>query len=175
MTTGKEKRYRLSLSWEHEKEEDWLNERSAEGLHFEKINFIKYTFERDSSVRYTYRLDYQGGLNNKEKKQEYIDLYKDAGWEYVCSYGAMWHYFRKEWREGENPQLYTDRESLIALYKRIQSLIAVLFLCNLGIMSFNLSRPGPIRIVILAIYAFIFFVLGLSYVKFNKKIKGMEK
>ncbi|RUS43535.1 DUF2812 domain-containing protein [Cohnella sp. AR92] len=176
MAETMEKRYRLSLSWEHDKEENYLNRLSAEGLHFEKISgFVRYTLKRDPSVRYTYRLDYQGGFNKKtNNKQEYIGLFEDAGWEYVSSYGNMWHYFRREWREGEEPQLYTDRESMVGFYKRIQSVILILFLSNLIIMSVNILRPGPIRIVLLFLYAFLFAVLGVGYAKLNKKIKQAE-
>jgi hypothetical protein len=60
------------------------------------------------------------GLEPGGKLQEYIDLYADAGWEYVSAFGGTWHYYRREWHEGEEPRLYTDRESLITHYKRIQ-------------------------------------------------------
>ncbi|THF83688.1 DUF2812 domain-containing protein [Cohnella fermenti] len=176
MTTAKEKRYRLSLSWEHEKEEEWLNARSAEGLHFKKLSLVKYTFDRDPSVRYTYRLDYQGGFGKTMSKEEYIELYRDAGWEYVSSYGAMWHYFRRPYEEGEEAQLlYTDSESLAGLYKRVQAMIAVMFFMNLFFMVFNTIRGGVLGYSLLVLYVFLFAVLGTGYFRLGKKIKRISK
>ncbi|MDG0794827.1 DUF2812 domain-containing protein [Cohnella ginsengisoli] len=34
---------------------------------------------------------------------EYIELYRDMGWEYVNSYSGIWHYFRRPWEPGETP------------------------------------------------------------------------
>jgi hypothetical protein len=120
MANREETRYRVSTSWNYDKEELWINELSAQGLHFKKASLIRSAFIRDESVRYTYRLDFQQGLAPGGKLQEYIDLYADAGWEYVSAFGGTWHYYRREWHEGEEPRLYTDRESLITHYKRIQ-------------------------------------------------------
>lgn len=62
MEAQMEKRTRITLSWNYEKEEQWLNEMSEQGLHLTKAGAIRSTFTRDPSVRYTYGLDYQHGL-----------------------------------------------------------------------------------------------------------------
>ncbi|KHF32686.1 hypothetical protein CM49_05065 [Paenibacillus sp. P1XP2] len=54
-----EKRFRFTTSWNYEKEEEWLNELSAQGLHLKKAGTFHSLFTRNPSVRYTYRLDYQ--------------------------------------------------------------------------------------------------------------------
>lgn len=178
-----EKRTRLTFSWNYEKEEQWLNEMSEKGLHLTKAGAIRSTFNRDQSVRYTYGLDYQLGLKNEESFQEYIQLYKDAGWEYVTSYGAMWHYFRRIWKPGETPRLYTDVSSLCGQYKKIQRILALMMLVNLIILTANMTnlfshsvhRFWGIIFPALIIYLLLFAVMGYGYLKLGKKIKKMKK
>ncbi|MDG0809302.1 DUF2812 domain-containing protein [Cohnella rhizosphaerae] len=51
-----EKRWHAWMSWNYEKEERWLNEQSARGLHMTKGGAFRSEFERDGTVRYTYGL-----------------------------------------------------------------------------------------------------------------------
>ncbi|MBM7567596.1 DUF2812 domain-containing protein [Paenibacillus sacheonensis] len=173
-----ETKYRLWFSWQYEQEEKWINELSRQGLQWKRGGIIRNEFERDASVRYTYRLDYQLGLN-KEKREEYLELYRDAGWEFRGNCTPAWFYFRRAWRPEEDPQLYTDRESLVTHYKRLRSMMAVMLLINLFIMCLNginlLPRANGhlwgIVIPVLAIYALLFLLLGTGVVKMNRKIK----
>lgn len=178
-----EKRYRLFMSWDYEREEAWLNEMSEKGLHFQKASLLSSSFERNDSKRYTYRLDYQTGIQKGAKFQEYIDLYQDAGWEYVSSYGSMWFYFRREWQPGEPPQLYTDRDSLVVLYKKIQRMMGIMLLVNLVVLLGNMMNLIPrlhdhrwwIVLPVLGIYMFIFGLLGYGYTRMGSKINRLLK
>jgi Protein of unknown function (DUF2812). len=178
-----EKRHRLTMSWSYEKEEQWINELSRQGLHFKKARMISSFFTRDESVRYTYRLDYQTGQTNGGAKfQEYLDLYQDAGWEYVSSYGSTWHYFRKEWQPGEEPRLYTDRESLMMLYKRLQRVMGVMLFLNLFIMILNMvnlnafftERLWTIGIPLMILYLALFGVLGYGCWRMQQKVNQLK-
>ena len=154
---------------------------SSQGLHFKNAGAFRSIFTRDESARYSYCLDYQPERLKKGKLQEYINLYHDAGWEYVSSYGEMWHYFRKEWQEGESPRLYTDRESLVAHYKKIQRVIGLMFCLNLSILLINMTNifsrfSGSlwgIAIPIMMFYLLLFVLLGYGYFKLGKKIKNL--
>ncbi|RKP47980.1 DUF2812 domain-containing protein [Cohnella endophytica] len=180
MEPRREKRVHLFFSWNYEQEEERLNELSLQGWHFEKAGAIKGTFVQDKTIRYTYRLDYQTGLK-AEKKEEYVELYRDAGWEYVNSYGAMWHYYRRPWEPGDQPRLYSDRESLAALYMRIQKVMAVMLLVNFVILSANLmnwlrwlgEKHVGFIIPVIAIYLLVFGLLGYGVVKMGKKAKAV--
>ncbi|SFT28150.1 DUF2812 domain-containing protein [Paenibacillus sp. BC26] len=183
MKPNTEKKYRLNLSWDYENEEKWMNEQSARGLHLRKPGFLSSTFVRDEAVRYTYCLDYQAGLTKKNGKlQEYIELYRDAGWEYVTSYGGIWHYFRKEWEPGEVPRLYSDRDSLAAHYKKIQSMMGVMLLLNIGLCAINMANLLPrghqfwgVVFPLAAIYIFLFALLLVGYLKMGSKINKLTK
>lgn len=152
-------------------------------MHFKKAGTISSFFTQDKSVRYTYRMDYQTGQTlGSAKFREYIDLYQDAGWEYVSSYGSLWHYFRREWQPGEEPELYTDRESFIQLYKRIQGVMAIMLLVNLVIMLANMInlrtffKEGlwTIGIPLTILYLFLFAVLGYGCWRMQKKVNALK-
>jgi len=172
----------MTMSWNYENEEAWLNEMSEQGFHFQKASMISSTFIRDSSIRYTYRLDYQTGSQKDGKFQDYVHLYQDAGWEYVSSYGNMWHYFRRVWQPGEPPELYTDRDSLVAHYKKIQRMMGIMLLVSLGILltnTGNLIRLIHYRwwlvVPVFAIFMIIFGLLGYGYAKMGNKINQRNK
>lgn len=176
------KRYRIYMSWDYEKEEAWLNKMSEQGLQFQKATMISSTFIRDKSIRYTYRLDYQTGNQKDAEFQEYIQLYRDAGWEYVSSYSSMWHYFRRAWQPGEQPKLYTDRDSLIVHYKKIQRVMGIMLLINLGIVLLNtgnlirlINYQWGIAVSVFTIYIIILSLLGYGCVKMGNKINRLIK
>jgi hypothetical protein len=56
---------------------------------------------------------------------DYLQLFEDAGWEHVGAMGG-WQYFRKEAREGETPEIYTDAASKIKKYQRVLLLLVAL-------------------------------------------------
>lgn len=136
-----EKRWSIWTVWSYEKEEQWVNVQSKQGLHLEKAHLFTPTFRRDPSVRYTYRLDYQPDLTKREQLQEYLDLYADAGWEHTATIMG-WQYFRRPWAPGEEPVLYSDRSSLRQQYQRIQRLLVVLLSVNLVTGIVNLANLG---------------------------------
>jgi hypothetical protein len=62
-----------------------------------------------------YRLGY---ITGKFDREEYLQLFTDAGWEFVDEMMG-WQYFRKESLSGEEPQIFTDPESKIQKYQRL--------------------------------------------------------
>ncbi|MWV43141.1 DUF2812 domain-containing protein [Paenibacillus sp. HJL G12] len=179
MSENLKKKHRLTWAWNYEKEEQWINELSEQGLHLKKPGLFTSLFSYDPSVRYTYGMDYQPELRTSSKLQDYFDLYQDAGWEHITSYKGVWHYFRREWNPGERPRLYTDRESLVVQYKKLQRVIGLLLLLNLVIFSVNManlfsrfsSSLWGIILPVMAIYIILFGLLGYGYVKMGNKIK----
>jgi len=103
--------------WQDEQEEAWLSSMSQKGWHLSSIGLpCIYGFRAGEPRDYVYRLDYQ--TFPKKDKQEYQQLFRDAGWEYVGEMSA-WQYFRKEVKKEEPPEIFTDAESKIAKYRRI--------------------------------------------------------
>jgi hypothetical protein len=80
-------KFRWFWAWQDEKEEAWLGKMSKQGYHLSSINFPGfYSFGKGEPREYIYRLDYQ--TFRKKDRQEYLQLFKDAGWEYL---GEMGH------------------------------------------------------------------------------------
>ena len=49
------------------------------------------------------------------EKEDYLQLFRDAGWEYVGEMSG-WHYFCQQAQPGEELEIYTDAESKISKY-----------------------------------------------------------
>jgi hypothetical protein len=112
----KTRKFKWFWAWEDEQEEAWLTDMAQQGWHLtEQGVFGFYTFERGTPRNVVYRLDYKTG---DKDMADYLQLFEDAGWEHVGAMGG-WQYFRKEAREGETPEIYTDAASKIKKYQRV--------------------------------------------------------
>jgi hypothetical protein len=100
---------------EFAEEEKWLEEQHRNGWRLTKTNGTKYQFERCDADEWVYQLDF------KEKgtaEEEYIQMFKDCGWEYVLQYDK-WCYFRRKKEDGADLSIFSDRFSKIDMYSRI--------------------------------------------------------
>jgi len=173
------KKFSWWLAWQHEREERWLGDLSRQGLHLTRSLPFVSTFALDPSVRFVYRLDYQPDISGQKRFQEYLDMYADAGWEYQCSLNA-WHYFRRPWQPGVEPELYTDRASLAQLYTRIQRVLGVVGLANLVIFVANLSnfhRMGELRIPdpFMAVHLVLVCLLGYGFLRLQNRVRALNR
>jgi hypothetical protein len=141
--------------WQDEKEEAWLGEMSTEGWHLRSVALMgRYSFETGDARLYTYRLDYI--MLNKDKRAEYLQIFQDAGWEYI---GEMsnWQYWRKPAVAGETPEIFTDNDSKIKKYQRLLLYLAfmLILLVILGRSLFTGSQAfADVSSVITMIYFF---------------------
>ncbi|NMB55912.1 MAG: DUF2812 domain-containing protein [Leptolinea sp.] len=154
------RKFRWFWIWEDDREENWLEEMSRQGNHMQQVVFPGvYTFEKGPRREYVYRLDYLSG----QKTEEYLTLFRDAGWTYLGRLNS-WQYFRKEVKNAEKPEIFTDNESKIEKYRRIISLLAAL----LPLMVVNLINCGgradqPVWLVLTIFFAvfLVVFLYGL--------------
>jgi len=134
------KRTKWFLPWQDEKEEAWLAEMSETGWHLKSVQLpCVYTFKQGEPRRDVYRLDYM--LMKKDQLDEYLQIFQDAGWEYV---GEMsnWRYWRKPAVGNENPEIFTDNESKIKKYQRLLGIMAF-FLVFLVFLGTNMLTSQP--------------------------------
>jgi hypothetical protein len=134
-------RWHLLFNWQEEKKTEWLQAMACQGWLLEKIRPFHYIFRRGEQADMIYRLDYIR-LYGK-KWQEYLALFRDAGWEYVGGF-ARWRYFRKPNCSGEIQEIYTDAVGQIGKYKRFMRVILailVLTIINL-VQTFYPDNPG---------------------------------
>ena len=167
-----------------DKEAVYLHEMSKKGLHFVKRNGIQYLFKKGEEKDYYYHLGYyEKDLRDEE---QYVKNYADAGWELIYhekgEFDGVWNYFRIETEE--EPHIFSDRVSRIALYKRLleswRSLLTMFVICFLfvlGSYSFLLLRVNPSTVTTVSLWvAGIFLVLiAISFAVYLKLYKNIEK
>jgi len=169
--------------WQDEKEEAWLGEMSANGWHLRSVGLIgRYTFEQGEPRSYTYRLDYM--LLNKDKRSEYLQIFRDAGWEYVSEM-SNWQYWRKPAIAGETLEIFTDNESKIKKYQRLLLTMA-LMLFILVFLGRNMFAGGLAFKDVSSVITTIYFIGQLLYailipiyvvvvVKLAQRIRQLKK
>lgn len=77
---------------EFEEEAQWLSDMHSQGWRLEGISGNKYKFEKCESEEWVYQLDFQ---HKNIKKDNYIQLFTDYGWEYIMQHNN-WFYFKKK-------------------------------------------------------------------------------
>lgn len=130
-------RLRFFAVWQADKEIRWLEQMAREGWHLVRGGIL-FKFRKGAPAMVRYQLDYR--TETGAQLQEYLDLCRDAGWEYVYRF-ASWHYFRTT--DASAPDLHTDPASLADRYKRILALLALLLLVNMPfILTPRRSEPS---------------------------------
>ncbi len=173
------RRRRWFWSWQDEKQEAWLAEMSRQGLHLTALGYFgSYWFEKGPPRSYAYRLDF----NDRKKTDDYFQFIQDAGWEHLGTL-AGWQYWRKEVREGESNEFFTDSESKIQKYRRLllsmwASTPTLMAMMLIGLAMFK-RFPGrhPSWVVVLFVSVFMFGILftALNAVMIQSRIKKLNQ
>ncbi|MCG2784173.1 MAG: DUF2812 domain-containing protein [Anaerolineae bacterium] len=159
MTTMKQ--FHWFWAWDDEKEEIWLREMAQKGWHFQSVALPgNYIFEQGQPRDDFYRLDHF--VDNKNSKADYLQLFLDAGWDYVGEMNG-WQYFRKTAVNGEIPEIFTDNESKAKKYQRIM-LYLVIFLpiyMNFIFLSRRSEYEGMVVLALLMSILMVFYVYAM--------------
>lgn len=123
--------------WNYEKEEQWINEMCAKGMHLVNYNWTKYTFEEGERGEYIYRIEMLENLPTHAESVAYIKFLEENGVEHVSSY-MRWVYLRKKAADGPF-DVYTDRDSKLRHFKRINTFWVTLGFMELAIGLGNLG------------------------------------
>ncbi len=154
MTTSRQ--FHWFWAWEDEKEEAYLQDMALSGWHFKSVTFPgNYTFVKGEPRNDVYRLDF---LSNYKDKDNYLQLFEDAGWNHVGEYGS-WQYFRKTAMDDEALEIFTDNESKQKKYGRIL-LFLIIFM---PIYIVFLTRVNETSSTFYKIFTFLMFLFLLLY------------
>lgn len=123
--------------WNVDKEEKWLNEMSAKGLHLVDAGFCKYVFEEGVPGEYHYRIELLKNSMQHPESEAYIHFLEDTGVEQVGSC-LRWVYFRKKAAEGAF-DLFSDIDSRIKYLKRLMGFFFAVLVLNMFAMFLNVS------------------------------------
>lgn len=120
------KAFRWFWAWNDDKEERWLGEMARAGWHLQSYSILFYTFVKGAPEDVVYRMDYPSvGVGGGLGLQEYLGIFRDAGWEHVLECFG-WHYFRTRADAEQAPEIFTDPESRIAKYQRLAALTGLM-------------------------------------------------
>jgi hypothetical protein len=162
--------------WEDEQEEAWLTSMSQKGWHLSSVRLpCTYRFRAGEPRDYVYRLDYQT-FPNKDK-QEYQQLFRDAGWDYIGEMSA-WQYFRKEVKEEEPLEILTDVESKTAKYTRILAFLWffwVVLIVIFPVKGISIDNPYPWwgATQVFALLIWLFFTYNI--IRLSLRIRQLKK
>jgi len=162
--------------WQDEQEEAWLRSMSQKGWHLSSVGLpCIYRFRTGKQIDYVYRLDYQ--TFPKKDKQEYQQLFRDAGWEYIGEMSA-WQYFRKEVKEAEPPEIFTDVESKIAKYRRILAFLWffwIVLIVVFPVRGISIDDPYPWggAIQVFALLIWLFFTYNI--IRLTLRIRQLRR
>ncbi|WP_208559282.1 DUF2812 domain-containing protein [Marinilactibacillus kalidii] len=165
----------------YEKEECFLKEMALKGWHFTHYKGLRYHFEQGESEKVDYRIDYFDG--KKEEKEDYAQLFEDAGWTLVTTYPIFdgeWCYFKKEAKDKEVNEIFTDDESKIMLFKKIRYRWTMYGFLLLALIPFSLYTTLSRGTLFLSIPMMILFSSAIVlYIKLwlnlSFKIKRLQK
>ena len=164
--------FRMFTIADYDKEEEFLREQHKAGYKFVRFQFPGfYYFEACEPEDVVYQLDFNDNIR-KQDKADYLQLYKDTGWEYMFDV-FEWSYFRKSASlEEEEPTIFTDKESKIELINRVFKrrmlpIIIVFFCCiipEIIYMSHQWTKDGSDKMYALAFFVVyvIFFLIYLG-------------
>lgn len=182
MSRDTRKQLNLWFTWNYEKQQQHLDTLSERGLHLTKPGLFSGHFTIDESARYIYRLDYQPQLRQQEAKQDYLNLFQDAGWEYIGQCKS-WHHFRRSWNASIHPELYTDKESLKHHYRRIQRILLTVLIVEAVMLVINLNNYvleskthhfTAVYMVLFALLTAVLILLGYGCLVLGSKMRRIS-
>jgi len=168
------RKFKLFFAWDDNKEEAWLEEMSRKGWHLASVGIpTLYNFVSGEAKPYTYRLDFITATN-KEDRQDYYQLFSDAGWDHIGEMGG-WQYFRKLAKGGEAAEIFTDNQSKIQKYQRLIGFLALIAvsIIPMTIVLANSDFSVFYR-TILVIYLAMGLIYGYSIFKIWKRIQDLK-
>ena len=98
--------FRAYTAWQHEEEENWLNQMAAQGWALERTNGFVHHFSRCEPGAWIIRLDRPAFKMRSPEGQEYLAMLHDCGAEWVGGVND-WIYLRRRADQGEFA-LYSD-------------------------------------------------------------------
>lgn len=174
MEKEKMTKFKWFWAWDDEKEEKWLEAMSQNGWHLENPGFpCIYQFSKGEPRHYSYRLDFRTG--SVKSLQDYLQICRDAGWE-MLGRMASWYYFRKEYRGGEKPEFFSDKDSKIQKYGRLLLFLVIFLPIMLNGMRLVLKREGSVLLSAIGIlYVFLTLLFIYAIIRLMIRIKNLKK
>ena len=175
--------FRFWTITDYEEEEQFLTEQHRAGWKLRRYILPGfYIFDRCMPQEVSYRLDFdQAGYG---EKAEYLQLYRDYGWEYLFDVNGFSYFRKPAGAEEEDMEIFSDNESRIEMVSRVFKyrmipLLLIFFICvipQICIQSFFWVERGSVYArgftIAFSILAFLYLCL---FVHCGKKIHRLRK
>ncbi|MGG7325702.1 DUF2812 domain-containing protein [Clostridium baratii] len=173
---GKDKKRVLNLGYAFDEKRvlEKFKKLSKEGWTLKKANIFSYELVKGEKKEQIYSMDYRNFSKNKEGLDEYIEIFKAGGWQYVCSNQNMFHFFKAN--VGTKP-IYTnkkeDAEKYRDTYKSTKITALVSLICLLLSVIYIITRKSTsiVPLLILGISAGIFVASAMMILALKSKFK----
>ena len=169
------RKFKWFWAWQDEAEEAWLGEMSKKGYHLVSAGVPGiYEFDTGEPKDYVYRLDFQ--TFHKKDREEYLQLFRDAGWQHLGQMGS-WQYFRKETKQGEAEEIYTDKESKTDKYKRILFILGFFYVITFAVFMGRVigDNPYPWFSGIKVFIGLVLAIMTYAIIKLLLRIRKLQK
>ncbi len=163
--------FKLFWAWEDEREEAWLTEMARQGWHLVQPGLGFYPFVQGEPRNMVYRMDFKAAGKDMG---EYVQLFADAGWEYVGALGS-WQYFRKEIKAGESTEIYTDAASKIQKYQRVIAILVVFLPIYIVMFRRPFADTSPVLNIIGVIMSFFMLLYIYALLRLLGRISALKK
>jgi len=167
--------FRVFLDSSGQREERWLSERARQGWFLKSIPVLFYRFKKGQPGDWVYRIDYRG--SSKVDRKEYLGLFKDAGWEFAASSTGR-YYFRTKRGQGPMPEIFTDKDSRVALYRRIvagSTTLLVIMLIDIYSVLMNHRHRNWFSSLMLVLLSALVLLFAFQLVQILARIKRIKK
>lgn len=103
----------MGLAFNEDREMIMLREMANKGWKFYSYKYLGYKFKKGDPEDLIYSVDMH--TVKKDEKEQYFNLFGDAGWAHICSVGNSIHYFSAS---PDTKPIYTDRDTLSEKYEK---------------------------------------------------------
>lgn len=170
--------HKLFFAWQHEEEEKWLNEMSAQGFQLMSVGLCKYIFEEGECGEYIYRLELLEQIPSHYESIKYIRFLEETGVEHIGSW-YKWIYVRKKVSDG-GFEVYSDLQSKIKHFNRIKNLLGVSLIMNMPSIILNIINcinlnGMTIFMVLVCILSFLFVLTSIGFIQLSIKVNKLKK
>ena len=167
------------LAWSEDRDIKKLNKLSKEGWMLSGFSYLSYELKKEEPKEYIYCIDSQ----KVENRDEYIELFKDGGWEYVCNYGDIYFYRSLPGTK----EIYSDKASLAEKYSymgnQMKNLVIILIALATVLISIVMIGENYIKwnfiksILEFGIIVSLAFILPFTvcYLTIKNKVKKLSK
>lgn len=167
--------FRVFFDMTGQKEEIWLSEMASRGWFLKKVPLVFYRFVKGDPGEWVYRIDYRGGA--KVDRKEYLGLFKDAGWEFVTTVAGRF-YFRTRAGAGPAPEIFTDKDSRVAMYRRIiagSTTLLVIMLIDINSVLRNNRHLNWFSGLMLVLFCALALLFAVQLVQIRARINRIKK